>query len=483
MRPSLLSRLPWLLLAVLAVGLLASACSGAAPAPSASAPTAAPTAAAKAAAPQPAATTAPAQPAATSAPALPAQPAAPAQKVTIKFRTPPWASTQASQVERQVAFRAVLDAFNQQYASKGCQVEEVVADDNSVNITNDVQAKKADAYWFNNSEYLPRAKAGQLLDLTAAVGDDLKSFFPWVQSYLKSSQDGKIYALWHNTDTPLFYYNTDKIPTPPKTWNELRALADKVRKDEGADKYAVSVPYVGWRQLNSGMLVAAGGKWVDEKGAPVVFQEPNRAILKSMFQYWVDLYQAKGVPSSAIANDNVKQMPDVFAGKVYSFEGNSNFHVRQLQPNLPAAEYKKWSAAPLPYPDQAGKGGYEAGGWMIGAVPTGDKAKEACAAMWVIHATGDQAQANTNKAGVWVPTRPAILEKDPFFKSDPFYQTTLKALDQGGYVLPPSAIWAALSTALDTALQRAAKGEISVDDAIKQAEAETMKEWDAVKNK
>ena len=39
-----------------------------------------------------------------------------------------------------------------------------------------------------------------------------------------------------------------------------------------------------------------------------------------------------------------------------------------------------------------------------------------------MHATGEAAQSVTNKAGVWIPTRNAILESDPFYKTDPFIE-------------------------------------------------------------
>lgn len=424
----------------------------------------------------PPAPAAPATPAATEPTAAPAA----AEPVVVRFRTPPWASTQDTRVERQVAFRSVIDAFNAAHADRGWSVQEVVADDVAANITADIEAKNVDAYWFNHGEYGNRARAGQLMDLKPYLDGAEAEFFPWVQDIYNSLGDGKVYALWHNTDTPLYYYNTEKVPTPPQTWSELMALAEKVRADEGGDKYAFVHPYVGWIQMNAGLFSALGGAFVDEAGAPVVFQEPNLGILKGMFQHYVDLVAKKLIPESAIANNQQQMMPDVYAGNVYSFNGNSNYHIRQLKPNLPAEEYAKWSAAPLPRPDAAEAAKYVAGGWMIGAVPTDNPALAEAAAAWVKHATDSAAQANTNKAGGWIPTRPAILEQDAFFKSDPFAQTTLQALG-GGYVVPLAPIFTPMTGFIEAALQRAAKGEQSIDDALKQAETETMAEYEAIK--
>jgi multiple sugar transport system substrate-binding protein len=383
-------------------------------------------------------------------------------------------------VERQVAFRSVIDSFNAEFANRGWSVQEVVADDVAANTTADIEAKSVDAYWFNYGDYANRARAGQLMDLKPYLEGAEAEFFPWIQDTYNSLGDGKVYALWHNTDTPLYYYNTEKIPTPPATWSELVALAEKVRAEEGGDKYAFVHPYVGWIQMNAGLYEGLGGKFVDDAGAPVLFEESNLAILKPMLQHYVDLIQKNLIPESAIANNQQQMMPDVYAGNVYSFAGNSNYHIRQLKPNLPPEEYAKWSAVPLPRPDGASEAKYVAGGWMIGAVPTDNPAMAEAAAAWVKHATNGISQANTNKAGGWIPTRPAILEEDQFFKTDPIAQTTLKALGDG-YVTPLAPIFAPMVGFVETALQRAAKGEQSLDDALKQAETETVAEYEAIK--
>jgi ABC-type glycerol-3-phosphate transport system substrate-binding protein len=104
----------------------------------------------------------------------------------------------------------------------------------------------------------------------------------------------------------------------------------------------------------------------------------------------------------------------------------------------------------------------------------------AASAAWVLHATGESAQSVTNKAGVWIPTRNAILESDPFYKSDPFIQTTLKAL-QSGHVVPQEPIFVPMINAIQTALVNAATGKKSIDDALKEAKDTTDKEFAAIK--
>ncbi len=397
--------------------------------------------------------------------------------VTVRFLTNQWSSTQDRRTERQIAFRGVIDTFNDRYAEQGIQVEEIVFDGNPATLTQEIEAGNADSYWFNHSETAVRAQAGHSMDLTPFMDGEIGEFFDWVQDTV--TVDGQVVNLWHNTDTPLYYYNTAKILEPPQTWSQVREVAQRIRDEEGGNKYAFTHPFVGWLQMNSGLYIALGGEYVDEMGAPIAFEPENRAIWEMMFEYYIGLVNDDLIPPAAVANDQIQQLPDVYAGNVYSFAGNSNHHIRQLEPNLPPDEYALWSAVPLPYPDEAGMGYYQAGGWNIAAVPVDDEATAAAAAAWVLHATGERAVANTCKAGGWIPTRPAILAEDPFYAEDHFALVTLQALENG-HVVPLAPIFNPMRVAIETALGRAASGDATIGEALDDAAAETQREYDAL---
>jgi len=397
------------------------------------------------------------------------------EEIVVRYLVPSWASTSDRRRERQVAFRGVIESFNQQFADQGIRVEEIVGDGNPLTITQEIEAGNVDSVWINHGVFQSRFAEGQLVDLSQYEAEP-GAFFDFVQDTI-TTPDGAIAAMWHNTDTPLYYYDTTKIETPPTTWSELRALCQQVRETEGGNTYGFVTPYAGWFQMNFGMYVALGGTFVDEDGAPVAFSDENLAIWQTVFDHAVTLVQDDLIPASAISNNQSQAMPDVFAGNVWSFAGNSNFHIRELQPNLPPDEYANWAAAKLPYPDDAESGLYVAGGWGIAAVDSADEARNAAAAAWTIHATNPSAMANTCLAGGWIPTRPQILSDDPFYTDDAFAQTTLEALEEG-WVVPSAPIFIAMWQAFDAAIQRAAGGEVSIDEALAEAEAETNRAFE-----
>lgn len=398
--------------------------------------------------------------------------------ITVRFLTPSWASTRDRRIERQIAFNNVLESFNDRYADQGIQVQEIVGDGNSVTITQEIDAGNVDAVWINHSSYPNHVLAGQLLSLEPYLEGEDSKFFPWSTNTLRQVS-GSLSGLWHNTDTPLFYYNSESIPTPPSTWSEVTAMAEAI-KAQNPKAYGVAYPLVGWMQMNSGLYEALGGTWLSDSGEPIVFQGENLEHWKTMFSYYLDLLDRDLMPKSAISSNQSQLLPDVFAGTVQSFSGNSNFHVRELQPNLPADEYAKWKAVPLPYPDAAGGGKYVAGGWVIAPVASGNEATEAAAAAFTLHATGNRAQRDTCRAGAWIPTRPEIIAEDPFYSDDAFAQVTLKALESG-IVVPLAPIMGAVRTSIENALVKVASGQASLNDALNTASIELELEYQAQK--
>ena len=394
----------------------------------------------------------------------------------VRFLVPQWASTGDRRVERQIAFQSVIEAFND--ADNGMRVQEVVANVDQASVTQAIAEGAVDAVWINTQWYAGLMSAGALGSLDDHIpADQISEYFSWTIDALRSV-NGELGCLWHNTDTPLIFYNTTQIETPPATWSEVRAIAERIKAETG--KFGMSYPIMHWSQFNMGMFNAAGGQVVDDTGRPVLFEGANRDILTSMFEFYADLFTNGLIPAQNATARHADHLPAVYAGDVAMFLSNSNANVRSLQPNLPPDEFANWRSAPLPVPDGVVQGNFVAGGWLICPVSNDDPKIEAAAAAWALHATGPRANRDTNKAGGWLPTRMSVYEADAFFRDDEAMQTAAAALDAGGWAVPFAPIYPAINNALNAAMSAVGSGQASVADALNTAQADVMRDFQAM---
>jgi multiple sugar transport system substrate-binding protein len=397
-------------------------------------------------------------------------------QVTVRYLVPQWASSRDTRIERQIAFQSVIDSFHLRYPQY--RLEQIIGPGTQVSISQALADRDVDAVWINHAWYAEWQAADFFADLTPYLSDGAEAaFFDWTIEALRSV-DGRLGGLWHNTDTPLLFYDTSVIAEAPTTWSELRAMAERVFVETG--KYGISFPIRNFAQYNMGMFAALGGEVFDDDGVPVIFEGENRARMERIFDFYRDLYLSGLAPAASAGANHDQQMPPVYAGDVVAVVSNNNAMPRYLRPNLPPDEVANWAAVPLPYPDEAGAGRYVAGGWVIALVANpGDPDKEAAAAAWVEHMTDVAAQRDTNKAGGWVPTRPGVIDADPFYADDPFMVTTVAALNAGGYVVPFSPLYTIVSTSVNEAIAQVVTGQQTTGQALDAAAENVRREYEA----
>ncbi len=397
------------------------------------------------------------------------------EQITVRYMVPQWASSRDVRVERQIAFQSAIDSFHLRYPQY--RLAEVTGPGDQVSISQALAAAEIDAVWINHAWYADWQAAGFFADLSPYLAANAEAeFFDWTIAALRSV-DGRLGGLWHNTDTPLYFYDSTVISEAPRTFSEVRELAEQVFVNTG--RYGISYPIRNWAQYNMGMYVALGGDIFDAQGRPVLFEGDNRAVLETLFSHYASLYDLGLAPASSVAANHDQQMPPIYAGDVAAFVGNSNAELRQLRPNLPPDELANWRSALLPYPDGAEAGRFVAGGWVVALVANSDPAKEAAAAAWIEHMTGFNALRDANKAGGWIPTRPAIMAEDRYYAEDPVMATTLEALNSGGFVVPFNSLYPVVVSALNQAIAEVLSGQQSVAEALDAAEAEVLREYEA----
>jgi len=130
-----------------------------------------------------------------------------------------------------------------------------------------------------NKSLLAWADDGKLLDLTPYLSQDdegtgkpwLDSFSPAVRQFMEHPDSEKIYGVPSELSLQVLFYNaklfTDNDITPPATWNDLTAAADKLRA-AGVDPIAVT-----------GLFEPYMGMWTDNLWMRTVGYDKAREVL------------------------------------------------------------------------------------------------------------------------------------------------------------------------------------------------------------
>jgi sorbitol/mannitol transport system substrate-binding protein len=339
------------------------------------------------------------------------------------------------------------------------------------------------------------AKQGWLLPLDGLGADyDAADIIPAIAGGL--SVDGKLYAAPFYGESSFIMYRTDlmekaglKMPDAP-TWE---FVADAARKmtDRANDINGICLRgKAGWGE-NMAFLTATansfGARWFDEKWVPQ-FDQPE---WKNTLQFYVDLMKDAG-PSGASSNGFNENLALFQQGKcgmwidatvAASFVSNPK--------DSTVADKVSYALAP---DTGLGKRGNWLWAWSLG-VPAGTQKAEA-AQKFVSWATskgyGELVASKEGWANVPPGTRTSLYNNPEYQKAAPFAKMTLDSINAADptkptvkpvpytgvqFVAIPE--FQGLGTTVGQLFSAALAGQMSVDDALKQAQdvsTATMKE-------
>ncbi|GAA2631950.1 extracellular solute-binding protein [Actinomadura fulvescens] len=268
----------------------------------------------------------------------------------------------------------LTDAFNKSQSKIKVRFEKIPSGTNGGydKVVNAVKAGNAPDVV--NLEYnaLPEfASQGLIQDIGDKAGSTVTSNFP-AQIQNLVTLGGKTWALPRDAAPQVFYYRKDLFAKhnlkAPKTWDDFKAAAEKVKKADKASRIAAF-----WAD-EPGLLAAlawqAGAKWYATEGDAwkVSYTDPAS---KKVAGYWNDLVKQDLVWNQvSYSPEWTKGMVD---GKTLAVIGAS-WSGGALKATVPA-QSGKWAAAPMPTWD-----GTPASGMLGGsayALPKGGKKAEA----------------------------------------------------------------------------------------------------------
>ncbi|MGW5127925.1 extracellular solute-binding protein [Streptomyces sp. NPDC004069] len=304
------------------------------------------------------------------------------------------------------------------------------------------------------------------LDGTEALADQDK-FQP---NLIKQAQyEGKTYGVPFVTDTLALVYNKalfEKagITEAPKTWDELKTAAAKIKDKTGVDGYWGSTQ----AYYAQSFLFGEGTDTVDADAKKITMNSP---AAKKAYGTWLGLFDGKGLHKADTTADAYAHIQDAFInGKVAAivqgpweitnFYGGSAFKDKS---NLGIATVPGGSA---------GKAGAPTGGHNLSVYAGSDKAHQDAALKFVKFMTSPESQATIALKNSTLPTRDDAYTEE--VKADPGiagYQGVLPAAQPRPALPEYGSLWGPL----DTELAKVAAGKESLDKGLSNAELEISK--------
>lgn len=279
---------------------------------------------------------------------------------------------------------------------------------------------------------------------------------------------GQIYGLpWYQV-TGVMFYNKDLlakagVKQPPKTFDELLAVAKQVKDKTGVSGFApkLSDGFAGWF-LYDGLPVIKDGK--------AVFNSPEHIKLVEKF---AQAYKDGAIPKDAYKLDFEKQINGFDGGKIAIFAEGAHA-LKRTQTDAPKI-YAVTGVAP--FPEARGKTPF--GGYLfLWSVPKGYKNVDAAVQLGKF-LTSDESQLAFAKASATFPSTNKALE-------DQYFQAGAKSTDPVEKALATAATSiketrtltvaglpdeAAMNKKLDDEVEAAITGRKPVKDALSDAVA------------
>ncbi|MGW1156881.1 extracellular solute-binding protein [Streptomyces sp. NPDC002513] len=307
------------------------------------------------------------------------------------------------------------------------------------------------------------AKKGYFLPLdgTAALTDKDKFQSSLIQ---QAQYQGKTYGVPLVTDTLALVYNKALfkkagITEAPKTWDELKSDAAKVKDKTGVDGYWGSTQAY-YAQC---FLYGEGTDTVDVPAKKITV---DSAPAKKAYGTWLSLFSGKGLHQADTTADAYAHIQDAFVnGKVAAIV-QGPWEITNFYKGSAFTDKSNLGIATVPA-GSTGKAGAPTGGHNLSVYAGSDKAHQDAALKFVNYMTSAKSQETIALKNSTLPTRQdaytAQVKADPGISG---YQSVLAAAQPRPALPEYSSLWGPL----DTELPKIAGGKESLDKGLSNAE-------------
>ncbi|MET8446416.1 extracellular solute-binding protein [Streptomyces sp. NPDC005209] len=304
------------------------------------------------------------------------------------------------------------------------------------------------------------------LDGTEALADKDK----FKSNLITQAQyEGKTYGVPIVTDTLALVYNKAifkkaGITEAPKTWDELKSDAAKVKAKTKIDGYWGSTQ----AYYAQSFLYGEGTDTVDASAKKITV---NSDAAKKAYGTWLGLFSGKGLHKADTTADAYAHIQDAFVnGKVAAII-QGPWEITNFYKGSAFADKSNLGIATVPA-GSSGKAGAPTGGHNLSVYAGSDKAHQAAALKFVNFMTSAKSQSTIAMKNSTLPTRDDAYTDQ--VKADPGiagYGTVLSAAQPRPALPEYSSLWGPL----DTELPKIAGGKESLDKGLSNAELAIQK--------
>jgi multiple sugar transport system substrate-binding protein len=272
-----------------------------------------------------------------------------------------------------------------------------------------------------------------------------------------ATYEGKIWGVPHKTNAGFLYYRTDQVDTAPKTWQEVY---EKAAQNDGIAYQGAA--YEGLTVNFLELSFAAGGKVLSDDGKTAEIDSPENL---EVLQFMVDGIKNGAAPKAVTTYMEEPARRAFEAGRVTFLR---NWPYVFATANRAKATKGKFEVAPFPEWEGGGTAGI-LGGFNL--VISRFSKNPGAALKFIDYMTHEQRQAEDIVKYSDASPLKAVYDDPEVQKAQPFSDELKTAVEQSRS-RPVSPVYPQVSQAIYKNVNQALSGQVSPQDALKQAQSE-----------
>ena len=323
--------------------------------------------------------------------------------------------------------------------------------------------------------WVPRfASLNAFTDLKLLSGGQLNGV-PWDQAYTPGALDaitfnGQIIAALYDFDVYALYYRNDlfeqKGLQAPTNWDELMAVSEALQE---GDQYYYEFDADSFH----------GSQWIYENGGTLLNEDNTKVMFNAPEAVEGITFNASLLEKGVAINwteDQGERIQGVKDGRIAMFSDGPYYMgiMKSAAPEMAG----QWSVALHPYSKQPGS--YLGGTGLV--IPTSSEQKEAAwefiqYAMTLENQIGVYTNAGAAPALTAALSSPEVNVEDPYFGGQKAFAIFLQSMETAKH-FPYVGVWSDIDDSFTNAMQQIALGEMTVQEALDEAAATTQKALD-----